>query len=728
MRLLHVTVDQIAKQHTLFVQTFKKNQTAPLFYEAYASKSFNRNCDEASLEYPRQIKLPKDLHSLLIGDLEPSKILTLTEPPKRYRIANDGSRTDELIPVWYGNTSKCVNLRFGYKNGDSRFLSPFALGDQSVHMFLGGATGQGKSVALNNLIFNMCEEYAPWELELYLFDPKIVEFKAYAEVSKLPHVKAIGAVSDTDYVLSVLAQLEQEMKLYNSAFMNETVGTKNIKDYRKATGLAIPRKVIVIDEVQTLFKDAGKKSNVLASLIDSFARLGRNTGYHLLMASQEVSSDIPKGTLANIGLRGALGCDAAVSERIIGNAEASYYFGKKGNMIVNPNASKEGDNKSDNELYKVPFLDSTVQKAVAKEEMALAEQIGFERKLSFYDEEKSIAESEYDNYLVQFPRKRNTIYLGEPSFIKKDGSRILTIDFDMKDTENIGCIFHSIYDNIRIFKMLKANMKRAGGEYHHVVLCVNEDYEEIGKASELTTKQNFHTTTSFENNYFFQVVFSVIARRKTLLKIDNLVFDTIKTSELSDEIFYKIYSKGDTYDNTTNRSRCYYLGNLLRSDPDTRKSLNPNKYGTSMDDFNKRWEELTKILISMYDLYGCSDTKLTKYEMPPIFNWILGIDRVIGLGRDQKMNAMNMLKSALQDSTAVNVRFVIFATDIRELRALYKELRWVFFDNLNTSEQTGIGCDEDYPATINKRLAVLFDRGELKCMKFKKMLFDDEIL
>ena len=54
--------------------------------------------------------------------------------------------------------------------------------------------------------------------------------------------------------------------------------------FREATGLCLPRNIIIIDECQALFSNAGRKGASVEKLFDSFARLGRNTGYHLLLA------------------------------------------------------------------------------------------------------------------------------------------------------------------------------------------------------------------------------------------------------------------------------------------------------------------------------------------------------------------------------------------------------------------------------------------------------------
>ena len=55
---------------------------------------------------------------------------------------------------------------------------------KSPHALIGGATGSGKSVALNGFIMHLLQK-DPSEVNLILIDPKMVELRRYR---KLPHV------------------------------------------------------------------------------------------------------------------------------------------------------------------------------------------------------------------------------------------------------------------------------------------------------------------------------------------------------------------------------------------------------------------------------------------------------------------------------------------------------------------------------------------------------------
>lgn len=52
------------------------------------------------------------------------------------------------------------------------------------HLLIAGATGQGKSVLLNNIILSLLYRLSPADLKLVLIDPKQVEFNRYNRIKK----------------------------------------------------------------------------------------------------------------------------------------------------------------------------------------------------------------------------------------------------------------------------------------------------------------------------------------------------------------------------------------------------------------------------------------------------------------------------------------------------------------------------------------------------------------
>jgi S-DNA-T family DNA segregation ATPase FtsK/SpoIIIE len=153
------------------------------------------------------------------------------------------------------------------------------------HLLIAGATGQGKSVALNALLVGLLMNHTPADLELVLIDPKRVELAAYAG---LPHLVEPIITDMTDASLVLDRQLAEMERRYREM---EGRGVKTIRDWNDAVddGGRWARRVIVIDELADLMMTHGK------AVEDKIARLGqvgRAAGIHLVVATQRPSADI----------------------------------------------------------------------------------------------------------------------------------------------------------------------------------------------------------------------------------------------------------------------------------------------------------------------------------------------------------------------------------------------------------------------------------------------------
>ena len=711
--------DDILRQTSVFSTVYKSASNAPLLYDRFVEKTHQTFSEIYKKKYPYYVKIPKSLNKMFDGDLEPEYIIKVESPFYRYDL-NQATGEQIKVPIWYGDSTKGVFLRFGYRNGDSRYCSNIELGDNSVHAFIGGATGQGKSVALNNLILNMADEYAPWELQLIMSDAKIVEFKTYALHARLPQIRSIAAASDADYAISLFESILTEMNTVNEIFSH--VGVKSIDDFRKSTGLAFPRKVIIMDEVQSAFKYAGKRSGDLVTCIDKIARLGRNTGYHLIMASQEVSSDIPKDTMSNIKIRGALGCNGSVSERILGNDEAKLYYGSPGNIIVN--TSPETESKAGNVLFKTPFIKTNRLIEIANDLTKVAAESGFRtRPIDFYDEGKRLYEKDFKSFISGFPCREDTMYLGEPSYVVAGNEKVTKLIMDGKEVENILIMGYSVRTQLRYFIMLKDNVLLHKDRIINNVLCTKEEFLTDGVASELSN--NVFTDNSYENSNFFKIVKNGIYRRKFLIDVDMHVFKSPKTSEYTDGIFCRVCDDADSIDSTIMRSRVFYAYSLLMQTSTYNSTLMAGK--------NKDEDTAVKeirYMIQLYRMYKTVSRKIESSDMPPVYNWVLGYDKVKGLGRDPKIKFQNEFKGMLDDGYSVNIRFVITTSSLLEVTTIKSSIRWYLTEDLLSSDQSKINCD-DYPAQCAGHLGILFspkEESKVKTYKFKKMVFDGEVI
>ena len=166
------------------------------------------------------------------------------------------------------------------------------------HILIAGATGSGKSVALNTAICSLIQSNDNTELYYMMIDTKRVELSHYSKLSSLL-LPIAETVKDAEYCLKVaVASMEERYKRMKKA------GVKHIDELSKISGVKYQHLVIVIDELADLIY--GNKQ-VIEPLLVKIAMLGRASGIHLIMATQRPTVDVLCGQLkANVDTRLAL--------------------------------------------------------------------------------------------------------------------------------------------------------------------------------------------------------------------------------------------------------------------------------------------------------------------------------------------------------------------------------------------------------------------------------------
>lgn len=168
------------------------------------------------------------------------------------------------------------------------------------HILIAGATGSGKSVALNTAICSLILANDNTELCYMMIDTKRVELSQYSKLSSSTLILPIAeTVKDAEYCLKVaVASMEERYKRMKKA------GVKHIDELSKISGVKYQHLVIVIDELADLIY--GNKE-VIEPLLVKIAMLGRASGIHLIMATQRPTVDVLCGQLkANVDTRLAL--------------------------------------------------------------------------------------------------------------------------------------------------------------------------------------------------------------------------------------------------------------------------------------------------------------------------------------------------------------------------------------------------------------------------------------
>jgi S-DNA-T family DNA segregation ATPase FtsK/SpoIIIE len=235
------------------------------------------------------------------------------------------------------------------------------------HLLVAGATGSGKSVAINTIITSLIYRYSPRQLRLLMIDPKMVELSMYND---LPHLKH-RVVTDNHDAAAVLKWAVFEMnRRYELLHAN---GARQLSDFnakvrdgrplrnpesarptlttiaREAEGTPpsgeaawtaeyqegeLPMIVVIVDELADLMMTVqGEVETPLAML----AQKARAIGIHLILATQRPSVNVLTGLIkANFPSRMAFRVASKVDSRTILDQNGAEALLGNGDMLFTP--------------------------------------------------------------------------------------------------------------------------------------------------------------------------------------------------------------------------------------------------------------------------------------------------------------------------------------------------------------------------------------------------------
>lgn len=183
---------------------------------------------------------------------------------------------------------------------------------EQPHILIAGATGSGKSVIINGLIYSALYQ-SPNKVGFILIDPKRVELITY---KNLPHT--IDYASEP---LEIVRAIKYAVEIMESRYREMQAKRQKKSDK--------PDIYVIIDEFADLITT--NKKQVLP-LLCRIAQLGRAAGVHLFIATQRPTRDIINGQIkVNIDARLALRVPTAQDSRNIINqngAECLPRYGK----------------------------------------------------------------------------------------------------------------------------------------------------------------------------------------------------------------------------------------------------------------------------------------------------------------------------------------------------------------------------------------------------------------
>lgn len=201
------------------------------------------------------------------------------------------------------------------------------------HVLVAGATGTGKSAAINTILTGLLMKFTPDELRLILVDPKRVEMTPYNDIPYL----LTPAIDDMDKVIHALDWAINEMAQRLQLFKESKV--RNLEEFNEKSSYRLPTIVIVIDEMADLMLT--KKGEVEQKIV-RLAQLARATGIHLILATQRPSVNVITGLIkANIPARISLAVTSGIDSRVIIDQQGAETLIGKGDMLVKtPDNSK----------------------------------------------------------------------------------------------------------------------------------------------------------------------------------------------------------------------------------------------------------------------------------------------------------------------------------------------------------------------------------------------------
>jgi S-DNA-T family DNA segregation ATPase FtsK/SpoIIIE len=239
------------------------------------------------------------------------------------------------------------------------------------HLLMAGATGTGKSVALNSYILSVLYKATPSDVRFIMIDPKMLELSLYEGI---PHL-LVPVVTDVKKAAVALANVIREMERRFEVMKDKKV--RSLDDYNKRiaeekaaadaeaaknkskakavveeededgeegevveapTGPApmhhehLPRILVVIDELADLMMTVGRE---VETHIARLAQKARAAGIHLIVATQRPSVDVITGLIkANLPSRISFQVtsrpdsrtilDTVGADRLLGNGDALY--------------------------------------------------------------------------------------------------------------------------------------------------------------------------------------------------------------------------------------------------------------------------------------------------------------------------------------------------------------------------------------------------------------------
>jgi DNA segregation ATPase FtsK/SpoIIIE, S-DNA-T family len=228
----------------------------------------------------------------------------------------------------YLNNSSKLSIALGLDVVGNAVIGDLA---KMPHLLIAGATGAGKSVAINTIIASILYNATPDEVRFLMVDPKRIELSGYEGIPHLLHPVVVEPKMASRALQWAVREMERRYRLLEEAKV------KGFDSYNENAKEKLPYIVVIVDELADLMMVASK--DVEAS-IARLAQMARAAGIHLILATQRPSVDVLTGLIkANFPTRISFKVSSKIDSRTIIDTSGAEHLLGAGDMLYLPPGS-----------------------------------------------------------------------------------------------------------------------------------------------------------------------------------------------------------------------------------------------------------------------------------------------------------------------------------------------------------------------------------------------------
>ncbi len=237
---------------------------------------------------------------------------------------------DILMGTAYQKASSPLTLALGFDVIGRPVVADLS---SMPHLLIAGATGAGKSVAINAFITSMLFSATPDEVRLLMIDPKRIELSVYEGIPHLLHPVVVEPKMASRALIWAVREMERRYRLL------EEMRVKSFGSYNEVAEEKLPYIVIIVDELADLMMVASKD---VETSIARLAQMARAAGMHIMLATQRPSVDVLTGLIkANFPTRISFKVSSKIDSRtILDGSGAEHLLGLGDMLFLPPGAAK----------------------------------------------------------------------------------------------------------------------------------------------------------------------------------------------------------------------------------------------------------------------------------------------------------------------------------------------------------------------------------------------------